>query len=411
MRPIIQVRDLRKRYSIGATNRSSHGTLRETITEALKTPLRRNGKKQREVWALQGIDLEVFAGEVIGIIGRNGAGKSTLLKILTRITEPTMGRVELYGRVGSLLEVGTGFHPELTGRENIYLNGAILGMSRADIMRRFDDIVSFAEIERFLDTPVKRYSSGMYMRLAFAVAAHMESEILLIDEVLAVGDAAFQKKCLTKMGGIAREGRTILFVSHNMEAVKTLCSRCLLLDQGKLMADGPPAPTIEQGLQLLRESTPLGFKLHSFKDGTDVPKPVSLEVCAAQKTPNEMITFDDEIIFRLHLDTPLCEGHTFAFQVMTSGGLTVFNSFYRDDPRNPPLQPGTTRSVSVRVPPKLLPGGTYEAVFAYMLPNAELLWLARETWFDVHEVESYRNEGLSVKRTGIVATVLPWEAN
>ncbi|MCX8125312.1 MAG: ABC transporter ATP-binding protein, partial [Spirochaetes bacterium] len=190
------------------------------------------------IWALKDVSFEVKRGETVGIIGRNGAGKSTLLKILSRITEPTTGRVILRGRVASLLEVGTGFHPELTGRENIYLNGAILGMSRAEIKRKFDEIVAFAEIEKFLDTPVKRYSSGMYVRLAFAVAAHLEPEILLVDEVLAVGDAAFQKKCLGKMGEVAKEGRTVLFVSHNMVAIENLCQRGIILDEGKMSFAG-----------------------------------------------------------------------------------------------------------------------------------------------------------------------------
>src|SRR5437762_1395373 len=189
-------------------------------------------------WALQGINFEVTQGEVVGVIGRNGAGKSTLLKVLSRITEPTKGRVELYGRVGSLLEVGTGFHPELSGRENISLSGAILGMKREEITRKFDEIVSFAEIETFIDTPVKRYSSGMYMRLAFAVAAHLEPEILLVDEVLAVGDAAFQKKCLGKMADVAKEGRTVLFVSHNMTAVNQLCPRAIMITDGQVVRDG-----------------------------------------------------------------------------------------------------------------------------------------------------------------------------
>src|SRR5213078_316216 len=182
------------------------------------------------IWALKNISFNVAPGEVVGIIGRNGAGKSTLLKVLSRITEPTTGRVELYGRVASLLEVGTGFHPELTGRENIYLNGAILGMKKAEINRKFDQIVAFAELEKFLDTPVKRYSSGMYMRLAFAVASHLEPEILIVDEVLAVGDAAFQKKCLGRMGEVAKEGRTVIFVSHNMTAIRSLCQRAMWLD-------------------------------------------------------------------------------------------------------------------------------------------------------------------------------------
>ena len=192
----------------------------------------------RSIWALKDVSFDINRGEVVGIIGRNGAGKSTLLKILSEITEPTEGRVEIHGRVGSLLEVGTGFHPELTGRENVYLNGAILGMKRAEIERKFDEIVAFAEVEKFIDTPVKHYSSGMYLRLAFAVAAHLEPEILIVDEVLAVGDAAFQKKCLGKMAGVAKEGRTVLFVSHNMPAITRLCERAILLDEGRLLQDG-----------------------------------------------------------------------------------------------------------------------------------------------------------------------------
>jgi len=196
-----------------------------------------NGQAKDEdtIWALQDVSFEVKQGEVVGIIGQNGAGKSTLLKILSRITEPTCGRVEIHGRVGSLLEVGTGFHPELTGRENIFLNGAILGMKKAEIVRRFDEIVAFAEVEKFIDTPVKRYSSGMYLRLAFAVAAHLDPEILLVDEVLAVGDTAFQKKCLGKMGGVAKEGRTVLFVSHNMQAILSLTAKSILIAKGSIL--------------------------------------------------------------------------------------------------------------------------------------------------------------------------------
>jgi lipopolysaccharide transport system ATP-binding protein len=219
-------------------------------------PLRRFNQRAKRssegsyIWALKDLCFEVQPGELVGIIGRNGAGKSTLLKILSRITEPTVGRVELRGRVGSLLEVGTGFHPELTGRENIFLNGAILGMSRAEISRKFDEIVAFAEIDQFLDTPVKRYSSGMYVRLAFAVAAHLEPEVLVVDEVLAVGDAAFQKKCLGKMSGVARQGRTVLFVSHNMGAVSNLCERGILLEAGRIVFSGTARDTIQQYNQL-----------------------------------------------------------------------------------------------------------------------------------------------------------------
>src|SRR5437868_12121405 len=224
---VIKVDGLSKRYRIAAT-RTTNDRLSESLSATLQAPVRRfrangNGRpKTRELWALKDVSFEVGEGEVIGIIGRNGAGKSTLLKILSRITDPTEGRVRIKGRVASLLEVGTGFHPELTGRENVYLNGAILGMTREEIRRKFDEIVSFAEIERFLDTPVKRYSSGMYVRLAFAVAAHLEPEILVVDEVLAVGDAAFQKKCLGKMEDVSTTGRTVLFVSHQMSAIQKL---------------------------------------------------------------------------------------------------------------------------------------------------------------------------------------------
>ncbi len=239
----IHVDKLSKRYKIGA-RQESYRTLRDTIASAFTVPFRQRRqeeKKRSYIWALKDISFEVKRGEVVGIIGSNGAGKTTLLKIFSRITEPTEGCAEVWGRVGSLLEVGTGFHPELTGRENIYLSGAILGMKKVEIDRSFDDIVAFSEIEKFLDTPVKRYSSGMYVRLAFGVAAHLEPEILLVDEVLAVGDVAFQKKCLGKMGDVAKAGRTVLLVSHNMAAINALAGRCLLLKDAHLEMSGDPA--------------------------------------------------------------------------------------------------------------------------------------------------------------------------
>jgi len=240
----ITAQSLGKSYKIARLGaRGGYRTLRESISEGVGSVVNRlrrldNSRVTEDFWALRDVDFEVETGEVIGIIGRNGAGKSTLLKILSRITKPTIGRVELRGRVGSLLEVGTGFHPELTGRENIYLNGSILGMSRREIARRFDEIVAFSEIEEFLDTPVKRYSSGMYVRLAFAVAAHLEPEILLVDEVLAVGDFKFQKKCLGKMREVGRSGRTVLFVSHNIAALEALCEQCIFIDHGRVKTQG-----------------------------------------------------------------------------------------------------------------------------------------------------------------------------
>lgn len=247
MKPIIRVQDVSKLYDLDVQHQP-FATLRDAIAGTIRSPLkrfRRNGHTESEtLWALRNISFDVPPGEVVGIVGRNGAGKSTLLRILSRITEPTSGRVELYGRVGSLLEVGTGFHPELSGRENIFLNGAILGMKKAEIARKLDEIIAFAELEKFIDIPVKRYSSGMYVRLAFAVAAHLDPEVLIVDEVLAVGDGAFQQKCLGKMNDVAQHGRTVLFVSHIMSAVTALCSRCLLIDEGKLKKDGPAAEVV-----------------------------------------------------------------------------------------------------------------------------------------------------------------------
>lgn len=249
MNSVIQIESVSKRYQIGK-NKVMHPTLRDALTAALRAPIRafqRNGNSATAtIWALRDINAEIKAGETVGLIGANGAGKSTLLKILSRVTQPTTGRVRVWGRMSCLLEVGTGFHPELTGRENIYLNGAILGMTRKEIIARFDEIVAFSGVEKFIDTPVKRYSSGMYLRLAFAVAAHLEPEILIVDEVLAVGDAAFQKKCIGKMSDVAGTGRTVIFVSHNMEAVRKLCARAILLENGQAAVDGKVEDVIDK---------------------------------------------------------------------------------------------------------------------------------------------------------------------
>ena len=246
---VIRVKNLSKQYEINAARSD---TLRDQLVDGLKTVFRRNGRPRRGteiIWALKDVSFEVKESEVMGVIGRNAAGKSTLLKILSRITAPTAGYAEIHGRIASLLEVGTGFHPELTGRDNIYLNGAILGMKKTEIASKFNDIVDFAETAKFIDTPVKRYSSGMYVRLAFAVAAHLEPEVLIIDEVLAVGDVEFQKKCLGKMHDLAKgHGRTILFVSHNMDAIQRLCSKCLLIEDGRLVANGDTASIVARYL-------------------------------------------------------------------------------------------------------------------------------------------------------------------
>jgi lipopolysaccharide transport system ATP-binding protein len=262
----IHVRQLGKKYQLGAPQ-EQYRTLRDAVVNSLKTPLKafHHAPPVEGFWALKDVSFEVEQGEVLGVIGRNGAGKSTLLKILSRITSPTEGTVELHGRIGSLLEVGTGFHPEMTGRENIFLNGSILGMKKNEIEQKFEEIVKFSEIEKFLDTPVKRYSSGMYVRLAFAVAAHLEPEILVVDEVLAVGDAAFQKKCLRKMGAVAEDGRTIMFVSHNMAAVQNLCSRGILIEKGKIFFEG----ITDQVIQKYNDSLQLFINSEKLADRKD----------------------------------------------------------------------------------------------------------------------------------------------
>lgn len=307
----VRIENLGKLYKIGA-RQESYRTLRETLTGFFTYPFRRRRQaahgshrsKGEDFWALKDLSLEVKKGEVVGIIGRNGAGKTTLLKILSRITEPTVGQAEIYGRVGSLLEVGTGFHPELTGRENIYLNGAILGMRKAEIDRKFDAIVAFAEVDKFLDTPVKRYSSGMYIRLAFGVAANLEPDILLVDEVLAVGDAAFQKKCLGKMDEVAKGGRTVLFVSHNMEAVLNLCGNCFVLNDGALVFQGPT----EEALKFyLNSSSNAQSALEAhilYKSPTERPKRVAqisrIEVLDESGNPKPVIYTWDSLILRVH---------------------------------------------------------------------------------------------------------------
>jgi homopolymeric O-antigen transport system ATP-binding protein len=279
---VITVEDLSKRYLVGHSEHQQHTIFREMLTREAKSFARKaidlvhgrqiiQGDEIEEFWALKDVSFEVHKGEVLGIIGRNGAGKSTLLKILSRITEPTRGRVRIRGRVASLLEVGTGFHPELTGRENIYLNGAILGMTKQEIRKKFDEIVAFSEVERFLDTPVKRYSSGMYVRLAFAVAAHLEPEILIVDEVLAVGDAAFQRKCMGKMSDVAKEqGRTILLVSHNMPMVLRVCSKAILLKAGRLCVLGDTSDTVRQYMKEVTEvkNTPLNLRTDRTGNGS-----------------------------------------------------------------------------------------------------------------------------------------------
>jgi lipopolysaccharide transport system ATP-binding protein len=304
----VRVEGLGKQYHIGGTQ-AAYKTVRESLIQAAKTPFRRlssvlHGRSATAssdtIWALRDVDLEIERGKVVGIIGRNGAGKSTLLKILSRITRPSEGRVRIRGRVGSLLEVGTGFHPELTGRENVYLNGAILGMHKAEIERKYDEIVAFAEVEKFLGTPVKFYSSGMRVRLAFAVAAHLEPEILLVDEVLAVGDAAFQRKCLGKMGDVTQQGRTVLFVSHNMAAVTGLCSEAYVLDQGRLVYSGDVTGAVDRYTQAVVSQPTVALDKRKDRGGDGSVRLTSLSVkSAGQDSDRSIIKANDQLSIQI----------------------------------------------------------------------------------------------------------------
>jgi lipopolysaccharide transport system ATP-binding protein len=364
----IQVETVGKRFRLG-TGRPPSSTLREALTVAARragatlfSPIRsiRERTRPETFWALRDVSFEVAQGEVVGIIGGNGAGKSTLLKILSRITEPTEGCVRIQGRVGSLLEVGTGFHPELSGRENTYLNGAILGMTRREIAQKFDEIVAFAEVERFIDMPVKHYSSGMYLRLAFAVAAHLEPEILIVDEVLAVGDAAFQKKCLGKMGDVARQGRTVLFVSHNLLAVETLCGRAIWLRDGRVAERGLPGHVIAQYLRA--NATDVTERL--WKDPTTAPGNERLRLRRAAVRPKDGVPGDpidvrtDFVMefeyWNFHADACL----NLSLVVLNAQGIMVFNAGPLGEPQ--PFEEGLYRDVC-HVPGDLMNNGTYTA--------------------------------------------------
>ena len=318
----ISISNLGKSYILNHQKRSSYKTLSESLVAGLKRLTGRDGRKNKgsreTFWALKNISFDVKRGEVIGIIGKNGAGKSTLLKILSRITEPTSGHAEIYGRVGSLLEVGTGFHPELTGRENIYLNGTLLGMRKKQIDKVFDEIVDFAEISRFIDTPVKRYSSGMYVRLAFAVAAHIQPEVLIIDEVLAVGDLAFQEKCLGKMRDIGSSGRTILFVSHNMDAVQALCTRAIVIHGGKIRFDGTPIEAKEYYMQEIIHSE-YSMDHHSGRGGSGDGKINSVQCLLENGQTAKHIRLNDSL--RIKLEGEISEEYNTSREIDVAIGL------------------------------------------------------------------------------------------
>jgi lipopolysaccharide transport system ATP-binding protein len=381
---VIRGEALGKCYHRGALQQST--LLRDHLSRALKSPLSVFRRPKDDIfWALKDVSLEVRAGEVLGLIGRNGAGKTTLLKILSRITRPTAGWAEITGRVGSLLEVGTGFHPELTGRENTYLSGAILGMSKREITRKFDEIVAFAELEKFIDTPVKHYSSGMYVRLAFAVAAHLEPEVLLVDEVLAVGDASFQKKCLGKMGDISRSGRTVVFVSHNMGAMTQLCSRCLLIEAGEVKMGGPPTDVVAKYL-----STDQGKngEVH-FNVEANPKSPLVIIRCwiagrdgipAGAVGVNDGFQIGVQILARQSM-----KGIDIGFRVHNSVQQSVFTSNLSDSSDGVISLGQGEHAFLIEVPGPFLAPDTYSLTVAAHRPNVEML--------DLHEhILSFRVE-------------------
>jgi lipopolysaccharide transport system ATP-binding protein len=422
----IRASQVGKLYQIGRAD-DKHLSLPEAITRSLTAPFRaltqRGGQSPTDdLWALKDVSFEVPHGQVLGIIGHNGAGKSTLLKILSRITQPTTGEVEIRGRVASLLEVGTGFHPELTGRENIYLNGAILGMRRREIQRKFDEIVEFSEVEKFLDTPVKRYSSGMYVRLAFAVAAHLEPEVLVIDEVLAVGDASFQKKCLGKMSGVAQDGRTVLFVSHNLTAIASLCNRVIMLDRGQLIADGTPAHTIQRYTNRMMkkgedEAGEYLFGINSEKAAQFTRARVLNRDGACTSEVEIGDPFQIELEFEVRTKFPTLHLQCHVHRTDGAGGFGSIDSdwlnYQRQLDKQPmedvfPRAPGRYRAV-VQMPGPFLNSGTWEAEI--LLHTGSMRQDTQRILFEVTEDSSYSSFVHKGPRGGVVSVPLRWEVN
>jgi lipopolysaccharide transport system ATP-binding protein len=420
---VIRVEGLGKKYTIGHQRNGSDG-LRHKLNNFVTAPFRAlrrmtadaglrssvSGlRRSSDFWALRDVSFEVAQGEVVGIIGRNGAGKSTLLKILSRITEPTEGRVRIRGRVASLLEVGTGFHPELTGRENVFLNGAILGMTREEIKRKFDEIVAFAEVEKFLDTPVKRYSSGMYVRLAFAVAAHLEPEILIVDEVLAVGDEAFQKKCLGKMDKVAQQGRTVFFVSHNMPSIKRLCTSVLLLSNGQLMRRGSADSVVAE---YLRENATNRAVIELADSDHAIQSPLrirTVEVLNSKGAPSNIIFFGEDIFIKLTVqaEAPIPNVRV-GIGIHTNGvRLATVHAPAVNFPASP--QPHT---FVCRLPAKtLLPNFYSVHVGAHSPERGGLDWVPDAVDFRIEPVAIERADDHDHRDWGLIGLAAPWEGD
>ncbi|HTX70914.1 MAG TPA: ABC transporter ATP-binding protein [Thermoleophilia bacterium] len=410
----VRVEGVGKKYTIGGAL-EQHATMRDALVAAARRPIERirhpgaATHHSEVIWALRDVSIEVSEGEVLGLIGGNGAGKSTLLKLLSRITEPTEGVIELRGRVGSLLEVGTGFHPELTGRENIYLNGAILGMTKVEIDRRFDEIVEFSEISRFLDTPVKRYSSGMYVRLAFAVAAHLEPEVLVVDEVLAVGDAAFQRKCLGRMEDVAESGRTVIFVSHNMQAVRSLCTRVVQLAEGRVVDSGSPTRVVDRYLKLQAGANGVVVWEGDDRPGDEDARLAAVRILGSDLQPTPVVVSSQP--FRVQMDVDLervPEGLTIGFDLQLADGTVVFRSYQTDgSPESwPDLAPGRNR-LECEIDSNLLNTGHYTVHPRISIDRVRWIVHGGSVSFEVHRDPGESLNAL-VDKPGAIAPVLMW---
>lgn len=402
----VRVEELSKRFVLPDVGGASYKTMRDSLANLFRKRTAGQVKKaDRIFWALRDVSFEIKSGEVVGLIGRNGAGKSTLLKVLAQITEPTAGRATLHGRVGSLLEVGTGFHPELSGRENIFLNGAILGMTRAEIVRKMDEIIAFAEVERFIDTPVKFYSSGMFVRLAFAVAAHLEPEILFVDEVLAVGDAAFQKKCLGRMGEVARSGRTVVLVSHNMGAISELCTHGLLLDGGRLEKSGDIQDIVtEYGRRMKSQSRSTVLQ----DSGADFAFLEGAVLDAKGELANTFDVNDEvEIVLTYRLRKPM-EGLVIVI-TLSRNFNDIFHSYDTDDLEAIPLRQAGVYTSRMRIPRHFLKAGRYSVTVNSGVPAFMLEMHEEFVSFDVEEItENAQYRGYRGDRLGQIIAPVTW---
>ncbi len=407
----IRAEKLSKQYAV-ATAKQRHDTLADQLAYSLKSVFRRSDQpdqSEKSFWALRDVSFEIKEGEIVGIIGQNGAGKSTLLKVLSRITTPTSGRADIYGRVGSLLEVGTGFHPELSGRENIYLNGAVIGMKKEEIRRQFDAIVDFSEVGKFLDTPVKRYSSGMYVRLAFAVAAHLEPEILLLDEVLAVGDIAFQKKCLGKIGSVAKGGRTVIFISHNMTAVNSLCERVIWVSGGKIVEDGPATEVVTNYLATSVNASHSSEEV--WDDANEAPGNdiVRLRrVCVKPQEGGQSAALTMQTPFKVEVDYWNLSADAslhITMHLYTSEGVIAFTTGSRN---SKPMQTGLFRSTGY-FPGNLLNSGLHRFTIL-VIKNSNTVVFSHDSQVILNIIDVRQRDGACYgKEPGVVQPMLEWK--